>query len=148
MKNLLMVLVAVVCFTACKNTDKKATGKELTEEQKKSALKDSSNYTSIEWLDSTFKDLGKVKEGAVVDVAYRFKNTGTHNLVIADVTASCGCTTPDKPEEPIAPGKEGVIKAKFNSQNHPGENRKNVFVTANTLPQSAMTLTFRIEVTN
>jgi hypothetical protein len=146
MKKLFVVFVAVACLAACNSADKKTTGKELSEEQKKDALKDSSNYTSIQWLDSTYKDLGKVKEGTVVDVAFRFKNNGNHNLVVADVTAGCGCTTPDKPQEPIAPGGEGVIKAKFNSQGRVGENRKDIFVSANT--KNPTTLTFRVEVTN
>ena len=146
MKNLAIILVAAFSLAACRMSDKKASGNSLTDEQKKSALKDSANFTTIQWLDSTFKDLGSVKEGAVVEVSYRFKNAGTHNLVIADVTAGCGCTTPDKPQEPIAPGKEGVIKAKFNSQNHPGENRKDVYVVANTIPQSS-DLVFHVLVT-
>jgi Protein of unknown function (DUF1573) len=148
MKKLFIILTAAVCLVACNSADKKTNGKELTDEQKKSALKDSSNFTTIQWLDSTYKDLGKVKEGTVVEVAYRFKNTGNHNLVVADVTAGCGCTTPDKPQEPIAPGAEGVIKAKFNSQGRVGENRKDVSVTANTSTQNPMILTFRVEVTN
>ncbi len=101
----------------------------------------------MQWLDSTYKDLGKVKEGQVVEVAYRFKNTGTKNLVIANVSASCGCTIPEKPEKPIAPGEEGVIKAKFDSKGRPkGEARKDVFVKANTEPQDQQ-LSFRVEIT-
>ncbi|MDP4263848.1 MAG: DUF1573 domain-containing protein [Bacteroidota bacterium] len=146
MKNLAIVWIAVLSLVACQTGDKKASANALTDEQKSKALKDSANFTTIQWLDSTFKDLGKVKEGAVVEVSYRFKNTGNHNLIIADVTAGCGCTTPDKPQEPIAPGKEGVIKAKFNSENHPGENRKDVYVLANTVPQSS-DLVFHVEVT-
>jgi Protein of unknown function (DUF1573) len=147
MKNVAIILVATLSLAACQMSDKKASGNALTIEQKSKALLDSANFTSIQWLDSTFTELGKVQEGTVVEVSYRFKNTGQHNLIIADVTAGCGCTTPDKPEQPIAPGQEGVIKAKFNSQNHPGENRKDVYVKANTLPQQNMTLVFHVEVT-
>jgi hypothetical protein len=146
MKNVAIILVAAFSLAACRMSDKKVSGNGLTDDQKRAALMDSTRFTTIQWLDSTFTDLGKVKEGTVVEVAYRFKNTGQHNLVIADVTAGCGCTTPDKPEQPILPGQEGVIKAKFNSQNHPGENRKDVYVKANTLPQQSITLVFHVEV--
>jgi hypothetical protein len=148
MKNIFIILTALLSLAACQTVDKKATGKTLSQEEKDKAAKDSANFTTIQWLDSTFMDLGKVKEGRVVEVSYRFKNTGDHNLIITDVSAQCGCTVPEKPEEPIAPGKEGVIKAKFDSKGRPiGEARKEVYVKANTAPQKDMTLTFRVEIT-
>ncbi len=131
---------------ACQNADQNSV-KTLTQAEKDSVVKDPANFTVIEWLDSTFQDLGKVKEGQVVEVSYRFKNAGTKNLVIADVRASCGCTVPEKPEKPIAPDEEGVIKAKFDSKGRPkGENRKDVFVTANT-PENTTQLSFKVEIT-
>ena len=90
-----------------------------------------------------------MKEGEVLEVSFRFINTGDKNLIISDVRPGCGCTDPVKPEEPIAPGKEGVIKAKFNSKGqHIGEARKNITVTANTKPSPTTVLNFRAEVTN
>ena len=130
MKKILFVLFAAGLF-ACQTADKKPVA-ALSQEEKDKAARDSANFTTIEWLDSTVKDLGNIKEGQVVEVSYRFKNTGNKPLIIAGVTASCGCTVPEKPEKPIAPGQEDVIKAKFNSKGRPkGENRKDVFVTAN-----------------
>lgn len=140
-------MVAAGLF-ACQSADTKAE-KALTPEQKENATKDSANFTTIQWLDSTYRDLGKVKEGQVVEVSFRFKNSGTKNLVIANVSASCGCTVPEKPEKPYAPGEEGVIKAKFDSKGRPkGEARKEVFVTANTSPENLTTLAFRVEITD
>jgi hypothetical protein len=52
-------------------------------------------------------------------------------LLVTNVHAQCGCTTPDPPKEPIAPGAEGVIKAKFNSTNFSGHVTKEVYVEAN-----------------
>lgn len=148
MKNLLIILAAVIGLTACRTADKKTSGKELSQEEKNKALKDSANFTSIEWLDPVVQDLGKVKEGQVVDITYRFKNTGNKQLVISDVSPGCGCTVPEKPEEPIAPGQEGVIKAKFNSSGqHKGENRKSIAVTSNT-NSSPVQLSFRVEITD
>lgn len=145
MKKILFVLFAAGLF-ACQNADKNA-AKALTQAERDSVAQDKANFTSIQWLDSTYKDLGKVKEGQVVEVAYRFKNTGNKNLVIVNVSASCGCTIPEKPEKPIAPGEEGVIKAKFDSKGRPkGEARKDVFVKANTEPQDQQ-LSFRVEIT-
>ena len=146
MKKLIFVLLAAALF-ACQNAAQHPV-KELTQEEKDHAARDSANFTSIEWLDSTFKDLGKVKEGQVVEVSYRFKNAGNKNLVIANVSASCGCTVPEKPEKPFASGEEGVIKAKFDSKGRPkGETRKEVFVTANTKPENSIQLSFKVEIT-
>ncbi|MEI9943238.1 MAG: hypothetical protein WDN26_03380 [Chitinophagaceae bacterium] len=76
MKNLFIVLVTTTaCFAACTSSDKKA-GPTLTAHDREKALTDSANFTSIEWLDSTTLDLGKVKEGQVVEVTYRFRNSG------------------------------------------------------------------------
>lgn len=148
-------MIVVVSLYACNSSDKvkepdtKTNVTPLTEEEKSQALADSANFTTIEWPDSTFRDFGKVKEGEILEVSFRFKNTGDKNLVISDVRPGCGCTDGQKPEEPIAPGKEGVIKAKFNSKGqHLGENRKNITVTANTKPSQITELSFKAEVTN
>jgi hypothetical protein len=103
------------------------------------------NLTKIEWLDGTNKDFGKITEGKKLDVVFRFKNTGDKPLVVSDVTASCGCTVPEKPSKPFAPGETGEIKAAFDSNGKPGAQSKNVNVFANTDPQMT-TLVFRVEV--
>lgn len=147
MKYLFIILAVIMSVSACQTADKKATGKTLTLEEKEKATKDSANFTTIQWLDSSYIDLGKVKEGRVVEVAFRFKNTGIKNLIIADVRPGCGCTTPEKPEQPFAPGEEGVIKAKFDSKGqHLGEHRKYVNVTANTSPSPTTELIFRVDI--
>lgn len=147
MKRIFLFVIAATFFAACNMSDKKSGNTGLSQEQKDKALKDSSSYTSIQWLDSTFLDLGKAKEGQIVDVSFRFKNTGTKNLVITDVSVGCGCTTPEKPQQPYAPGQEGVIKAKFNSENRAGVNTKQIYVSSNTNPNSQL-LTFQVDVTN
>lgn len=157
MKKILVATTLSAFLFACKSADKKAnTASEQDQRikdsigyaEKQKIINDTINYTTLTWLDSSFLDLGKVKEGQVVEVSYRFKNTGTKPLVIMDVTASCGCTIPEKPEQPFAPGEEGVIKAKFDSKGRPGENRKHINVDANTSPSRSHSLDFRVEVTN
>lgn len=100
--------------------------------------------TTVLWLDST-QNLGNLMEGTVVDVQFRFKNTGNKMLVITDVAASCGCTVPEKPEKPIAPGAEGVIKATFDSKNRIGTNHKVITVILNTENRTQQ-LVFDVEV--
>ena len=89
--------------------------------------------TSIQMIDTVF-DFGKVTEGENVEFSYRFKNTGTNPLIVSNVSASCGCTVPEKPEAPIMPGETGFIKVKFNSEGRPGEAHKTVTVLSNAEP--------------
>lgn len=156
MKKAFIILLVGISITACKTGDKKSlenkeadlhTKDSIAQIEKDKALVDTANFTSIQWLDSTYLDLGKVEECKQVDVVFRFKNSGSKNLVIADVTASCGCTIPEKPEKAFVPGEEGVIKARFDSQQKKGEVRKMVYVSSNTTP-NPQELTFRVEVIN
>jgi hypothetical protein len=109
------------------------------------ALADTARYTTIEWLDSA-RDFGKIPEGQKLDVAFRFRNTGTTPLVIGQVQPSCGCTIAEQPQEPVAPGSEGQIKAVFNSDGRSGINHKTLFVTANTKGRQDYSLQFVVEV--
>ena len=106
---------------------------------------DTANQTTIEWLDGADKDFGKMKEGENLDVSFRFKNTGKKPLIISNVAAGCGCTVPETPKKPYAPGETGVIKASFNSTGKPGTQSKQVYVSANVNPPMT-TLVFRVDV--
>ena len=63
----------------------------------------------------TVHDFGKIKQGVPVTYDFVFKNVSSKTVVIESATASCGCTTPVKPEQPIAKGKSDKIKAGFNA---------------------------------
>ena len=80
----------------------------------------------------TVYDFGSVPErGGKVSHVFEFVNTGNANLVIKDVTAECGCTTPEYPQNPIAPGKKGVVKVTYNPLGRPGGFNKTVTVKTN-----------------
>ena len=91
-------------------------------------------------------DFGKVKAGEQVTHEYQFTNTGKENLIISNAKGSCGCTVPQWPKEPIAPGKTGVIKVVFDSKSKSGPQSKRVTITANTNPPQSF-LTIKGEVT-
>lgn len=147
MKYLSLILFAIILFS-CTSTDKPATKEEAaTDSLNKVAMADTSNYTTIEWVDSTTQDLGKIKEGSVVEISWKFKNTGDKPLIISDARGTCGCTIADKPKEPVAPGQKGVIKARFNSQGQGPEAHKTVSVDANTKGQTQHYLTFTAHIT-
>lgn len=81
-------------------------------------------------------DFGTIKEGEVVEHTFKFKNTGDAPLIISSATASCGCTVPVWPKEPIAVGEEGEIQVRFNSKGKAGNQSKTVTITANTYPKT------------
>jgi Protein of unknown function (DUF1573) len=150
MKHTLIIFAAAISVAACNPKDKKTgdtngttpdTVAKLTPDQISKIAADSANFTTIQWIDSTIRDLGKLKKDQEVEVTFRFKNSGSKVLVIESVTAACGCTIPEKPEKPFAPGEEGVIKAKYNGSGN-GAISKYVTVIANTAPQKTHTLTF------
>ncbi|WP_462264987.1 DUF1573 domain-containing protein [Mucilaginibacter sp.] len=83
-------------------------------------------------------DFGKVKAGAVVSYAFEFTNNGKSPLIISNAQASCGCTTPEWPHTPVAPGSTGKIKVSFNSAGRAGLQDKQITMTANTNPAQTM----------
>lgn len=60
-------------------------------------------------------DFGKIKQGVPVTYDFAFANVSKKPVVIESAVASCGCTTPVKPEAPIAKGKQDKITAGFNA---------------------------------
>lgn len=77
-------------------------------------------------------DFGTVIEGVQATHVFKFTNTGNEPIVISGVRASCGCTTPEWPKEPIAPGQTSQIKAIYNSKGRIGNFNKSIRVTSNT----------------
>lgn len=75
-------------------------------------------------------DYGEIKKGSDGIRVFEFTNTGNIPLVITDVTSSCGCTIPEKPKDPIAPGETGEIKVKYDTQ-RVGPIRKTITVYSN-----------------
>ncbi|TGE18308.1 DUF1573 domain-containing protein [Hymenobacter elongatus] len=86
-------------------------------------------------------DFGSVAEGTMATYEFKFKNTGTQPIIIANVQASCGCTTPDWTKTPVLPGKSGIIKAMYSSAGRPGVFNKTVTVTSNaSTPSTVLTI--------
>ena len=85
-------------------------------------------------------DFGETKEGEVITHKFKFTNTGKVPLTILNARSSCGCTIPEWPEEPIAPGSSGEILVKFNTEMKVGNQRKTVYITANTYPNETTVL--------
>jgi hypothetical protein len=79
-------------------------------------------------------DFGTIEEGTLAKYDFEFTNTGEAPLIISNASGSCGCTVPQWPREPIAPGETGIIHVEFNSNGRPGNQTKTVTLNANTMP--------------
>lgn len=104
----------------------------------RTVIPDADSITAVLELESDSYDFGEIKEGEKIEHEFRFTNTGNSPLIITNVQASCGCTTPEYSKNPIAPGEKGMVKVVFNSAGQPGKQHKIVTVASNAL--SANTL--------
>lgn len=130
MKKLLIIAIAAIAVSvsSCNSNKSKTTGTD-------SISSDSvSNATIV--FESSVYNFGKIKEGDKVSYDFKFKNTGTTPLIISNASASCGCTVPDYPHEPIAPGASAVIKVVFDSTGKSGMQNKQVMITSNAVTPS------------
>ncbi|RYY21643.1 MAG: DUF1573 domain-containing protein [Cytophagaceae bacterium] len=150
--NKISILLAVSLMTASCNRDKPAEagtqGMNATaaaaDDAKANPTIDNPNVASdteapnpdapvLTFTENQF-DFGDIKPGSKVQHTFSFTNTGKTPLLIADATASCGCTTPSWTKEPVAPGAKGTLEVQFDSRGKQGLISKQVSVRANTQP--------------
>ncbi len=82
-------------------------------------------------FEKTTQHLGFVRQGDTLNFQYKFTNTGDQPLVISDTKVACGCTVVDKPNDPILPGKQGVIKVTFHTNSAIDRQDRTVTVLSN-----------------
>lgn len=75
-------------------------------------------------------DYGTIKKGSNKERVFKFKNTGDKPLILTEVTASCGCTVPSFPKDPILPNKSAEIKVTYDT-NRLGNFTKPITVLSN-----------------
>lgn len=96
---------------------------------------------------STSHNFGTISEnGGKAIHTFTFKNTGKAPLILTNVRAGCGCTTPEWSRQPVAPGASGNIKVSFDPRNRPGSFIKSITVNSNA-ENAVVSLTIRGKVT-
>lgn len=90
-------------------------------------------------------DYGNIKYDGDPYCSFEFKNTGNEPLIISNAKGSCGCTVPEWPKEPIAPGAKGAIRVKYDTK-RPGPINKSVTITSNAVNSPDMIIRIKGEV--
>ena len=136
-------------FTACNDGGSDVTAKaiessETTEtpvnakpekyDPAKAQADEPASPTTTMVFDTYEHDFGTMDEGDAVTHIFKFTNTGSEPLILDKCKGSCGCTVPQCPKEPIAPGASGEIEVKFNSKGKKNNQTKTVTINANTDP--------------
>lgn len=91
------------------------------------------NLTSLK-MDRMSHDFGTITTIDPVKTTFTVTNTGKNPLIITNAKATCGCTVPIWPREPIAPGKSAKIEVSYTGKGKAGKQNKTVTITANTEP--------------
>ena len=135
------LLLTALFFAACSNgtghtEDSSDSGLLSTDMVRDAATADGNDTAMIGKMPvisftDTVHDFGNLREGEVVEYAFRFRNTGKSPLLLAGAQSTCGCTASDYPHDPIAPGKDGVITVRFNSAGKDGHEEKTVTLSTN-----------------
>jgi len=132
-KLFLSAIIAGMLFTACNSSS--------TQNQTTAAVTadapSATNAPVMKFEKETY-DFGKIKQGDKVTYEFKFTNNGKSPLIIKDAVATCGCTKPEWPQAPIAPGADGFIKVTFNSAAKMGLQDKQITITANTNPAQSI----------
>ena len=132
-KFLVLVLITASFLTSCKDATS-ITAKIKKENLVNAKSRDSEikkGAASISF-DKKEYDFGTVNEGDIVETSYLVTNSGKTDLVITNAQASCGCTVPVWPKNPIKPGATGEVKVKFNTSGKPNRQQKTITLTTNT----------------
>jgi len=130
----LLVASVLIITTSCKEESKEISTNDVMNTQSA----DGKNNTSLPDIkfDEETHDFGRITQGEKVTYGFKFKNTGGANLVISSASGSCGCTVPEYPRKPIAPGEEATVNVVFSSEGKSGLVEKSVTLVTNCEPST------------
>jgi hypothetical protein len=81
-------------------------------------------------FEETTHQFNQIPQGTPVTTKFKFTNKSDKPLILKNVQASCGCTTPNYPHEPIMSGETGEITVTYNAASM-GKFKKSITVTTN-----------------
>ena len=136
-KRFFFILSAAIITTSCnQNADQKEITTDLVNNPASATVDSTSDELPVFEFASEIHDFGTISQGEKVSYSFRFKNSGKTDLIISSAKGSCGCTVPEYPKNPIAPGEEGKIDVVFDSDGKSGKQNKTITIVANTYPST------------
>jgi hypothetical protein len=131
MKYISILLSGTMLFFACGDSQTSEAGTDVVSNGQ-SAMASAASVTGGPEIvfETEMFNFGKVKQGEEINHVFKFKNTGDQPLVV-EAKGSCGCTVPEVPVDPIAPGAIGELGVKVNTSNKRGQTSVTVYVSSN-----------------
>ena len=129
---LITFLIAIFLTFSCVNGDAKNKINKDNLESASSRDNEIKKGAATIGFDKEEFDFGTVNEGDIVETVFKVTNTGNTDLIITNAQASCGCTVPTWPKEPIKPGDSGDIEVSFDTAGKPNRQNKTITLTTNT----------------
>lgn len=130
-------IILTLSMFSCKKKEEIKTTENTIEQEivneptEQKVVDPNTKYGKMEFINLEH-DFGIINAEKTVETSFTFKNTGDADILISNATGSCGCTVPDYPKTPIAPGETGEIKVSFSPKGKSGMQNKTVTLTANT----------------
>jgi hypothetical protein len=128
LKRIIIVIVGIACLAFIYMI----VNNNRSETKQNSAIEmDQDSGSSMMSFLKTTHDFGEINEAdGIVSYQFEFTNNGNSPLIIQEVKASCGCTTPEWTREPIIPGEKGIITAAYNPEKRPGTFNKSLTIAS------------------
>ena len=141
MKKIAFFTIIALLFASFTVQAQDSSQKPKGDTQKEQSAPKKEKKSKVKVAEITFEslehDYGNIYKGDNGECEFVFKNTGKAPLQITNARASCGCTVPSWPRDPIAPGKKSVIKVKYDT-NRLGTINKSITVTSNAVNNSVV----------
>lgn len=116
---IMVVALLVIGGAQCLQAQEVVSQANFVEQQESASIK----FDTQNW------NFGDVEEsGGNVTHIFTFTNISQRPVVVLDVSASCGCTSPSFSRKPVMPGARGEISVVFDPINRPGKFSKGVSV--------------------
>ena len=136
-----LLLASFIVFTGCESEnlgDGEEMSTDLVTNPITAADGGSEDLNVIMAFENNKYEFGKIIQGEKVSHSFLFTNDGDAPLIISSVSASCGCTVPSWPKDPIPPGQQGQINVVFNSEGKSGVQAKDITVISNAIPNTSV----------
>jgi len=134
MKKIIFPVVALMTVSllfSCKQESAIAKVKSENVTQAQARDEKMSEGVPVMEFDQRAYEFGTVNEGDVIEGTFKITNKGKSDLVILSAKASCGCTVPSWPKEPIKPGETADLTFKFNTRGKPNKQNKSITIKSN-----------------